>query len=64
MLAGIGRFVIEFLRVNPRVVLGLSEAQLIALSLFAVGALSWLHARRGVGATTALAGGGSHAPSR
>jgi len=46
MLAGVGRFAVEFLRVNPRVVLGMSEAQIISLSLFAVGAVSWLHARR------------------
>jgi phosphatidylglycerol:prolipoprotein diacylglycerol transferase len=46
MLAGAGRFAVEFLRVNPRVWLGLSEAQLIALTLFAIGAASWLHARR------------------
>ncbi|MBS1106129.1 MAG: diacylglyceryl transferase [Deltaproteobacteria bacterium] len=46
MLAGIGRFAVEFLRVNPRVVLGMSEAQIIAVAMFTVGALSWLHARR------------------
>lgn len=53
MLAGIGRFAVEFLRVNPRVVLGLSEAQIISLALFTVGALSWLQARRGVAVATA-----------
>jgi len=53
MLAGIGRFAVEVLRVNPRVVLGLSEAQAISLALFTVGALSWLHARRGFAAATA-----------
>jgi phosphatidylglycerol:prolipoprotein diacylglycerol transferase len=53
MLAGVGRFAVEFLRVNPRVVLGMSEAQLIAISLFTVGALSWLQARRGFVPATA-----------
>jgi prolipoprotein diacylglyceryltransferase len=53
MLAGIGRFGVEVLRVNPRVVLGLSEAQIISLALFTVGALSWLHARHGVAVATA-----------
>jgi phosphatidylglycerol:prolipoprotein diacylglycerol transferase len=46
VLAGIGRFAVEFLRVNPRVWMGLSEAQLIALGLMAIGATSWLLARR------------------
>jgi hypothetical protein len=35
------------------VVLGMSEAQLIAISLFTVGALSWLQARRGFVPATA-----------
>jgi phosphatidylglycerol:prolipoprotein diacylglycerol transferase len=46
VFAGIGRFAVEFLRVNPRVWMGLSEAQLIALGLMAIGATSWLLARR------------------
>jgi phosphatidylglycerol:prolipoprotein diacylglycerol transferase len=33
------RFMIEFVRINPRIVLGLSEAQLISLGLVAIG--SW-----------------------
>jgi phosphatidylglycerol:prolipoprotein diacylglycerol transferase len=41
MLAGIERFAIEFLRPNPRIVLGLSEAQLIALVLVAIGLFGW-----------------------
>jgi len=45
VLAGLGRFLVEFLRLNPRVALGLSEAQWIALGLMAVGAGSWLVAR-------------------
>lgn len=46
VLAALGRFAVEFLRVNPRGPLGLSEAQLIALALAAVGGGSWLWARR------------------
>lgn len=53
MLAGIGRFAVEFLRVNPRIVAGLSVAQIIALALFAFGAISWLQARRSVAMATA-----------
>jgi phosphatidylglycerol:prolipoprotein diacylglycerol transferase len=46
VLAAVGRFAVEFLRVNPRVALGLSEAQLIAVALAAVGGVCWLWARR------------------
>jgi phosphatidylglycerol:prolipoprotein diacylglycerol transferase len=41
MFAGAERFSVEFIRVNPRVILGLSEAQLIALGLLLVGAIGW-----------------------
>ena len=41
MLAGIERFAIEFLRPNPRIVFGLSEAQLIALALIVIGLFGW-----------------------
>ena len=44
MLAGLARFAIEFVRVNPRVLVGLSEAQLVSLALIAVG--GWLLATR------------------
>jgi prolipoprotein diacylglyceryltransferase len=37
ILAGVERFGIEFIRINERFALGLSEAQLIALGLIAVG---------------------------
>jgi phosphatidylglycerol:prolipoprotein diacylglycerol transferase len=43
--AALGRFAIEFVRVNPRVGLGLSEPQWIALGLIALGALAWLYFR-------------------
>jgi phosphatidylglycerol---prolipoprotein diacylglyceryl transferase len=41
ILNGVGRFSIEFLRVNPRVALGLTEPQWIALALIVLGALGW-----------------------
>jgi prolipoprotein diacylglyceryltransferase len=40
--AGIGRFVIEFWRVNPRVALDLTEPQWIAIGLIACGAIGLL----------------------
>jgi len=41
VLAGIERFSIEFLRINPRIAFGLSEAQLISIVLIAVGLAGW-----------------------
>jgi phosphatidylglycerol:prolipoprotein diacylglycerol transferase len=41
MFAGAERFFVEFIRVNPRVILGLSEAQLIALALLSIGMVGW-----------------------
>lgn len=41
MLAGLERFSIEFLRLNPRVAFGLSEAQLISIGLIAAGLFGW-----------------------
>lgn len=41
MFAGAERFSVEFIRVNPRLALGLSEAQLIALLLFLIGLIGW-----------------------
>jgi len=40
VLAGAARFVVEFVRINPRVFHGLSEAQLIALAMMLVGAIA------------------------
>jgi phosphatidylglycerol:prolipoprotein diacylglycerol transferase len=37
LLSGTARFLVEFVRVNPRVVLGLTEAQLVSLGLIAIG---------------------------
>jgi phosphatidylglycerol:prolipoprotein diacylglycerol transferase len=41
VLAGIERLIVEFFRLNPRLLLGLSEAQVIAVILIAVGAVGW-----------------------
>ena len=43
MLAGLERFSIEFLRLNPRLAFGLSEAQLIAIGLMVVGLTGWMY---------------------
>ena len=43
MLAGAARFMVEFLRVNPRVFMGFSEAQLIALVMMVIGASLYLY---------------------
>lgn len=40
VLAGAARFVVEFVRINPRVFHGLSEAQLIAIAMMIVGAVA------------------------
>jgi phosphatidylglycerol:prolipoprotein diacylglycerol transferase len=47
MMAGSCRFLVEFVRVNPRVLWGLSEAQLIALAMIVIGAsaYAWSSAR-------------------
>ena len=41
ILAGACRFLVEFVRVNPRVLWGLSEAQLIALVMIAIGVTAY-----------------------
>jgi phosphatidylglycerol:prolipoprotein diacylglycerol transferase len=43
MFAGAERFSVEFIRVNPRFILGLSEAQIIALAMLLIGAYGWYH---------------------
>ena len=45
VLSGTTRFLVEFVRVNPRVVFGLTEAQLVSLALIVIGAW-WLLSRR------------------
>lgn len=46
MLASAFRFFVEFLRLQPRIAFGLSEAQLFAIALFALGALGLSLIRR------------------
>jgi len=41
MLAGAARFLVEFVRINPRVLWGLSEAQFIAVGMILFGAAAW-----------------------
>lgn len=43
MLAGTARFLVEFLRINPRVLMGLSEAQLIALTMMVLGTTLYIY---------------------
>ena len=47
MLAGLARFLVEFIRLNPRVLWGLSDAQLISLAAMGAGLLGgiWLLTR-------------------
>ena len=41
MLAGAERFSIEFIRINPRIFFGLTQAQVVAVVLIIAGALGW-----------------------
>ncbi len=43
MFAGIERFTVEFIRLNPRLLFGLSEAQLISIVLMAVGLAGYIY---------------------
>ncbi len=45
VLSGAARFLVEFVRVNPRIAFGLTEAQLASLTLVAIGGW-WLVSRR------------------
>src|SRR2546422_702486 len=40
---GLGRFVIEALRVNPKVLAGMTEPQIVGLALIAGGSAAWLY---------------------
>lgn len=42
ILAGAARFLVEFVRINPRVIMGLSEAQLISLAMIVGGTAGWI----------------------
>jgi phosphatidylglycerol:prolipoprotein diacylglycerol transferase len=45
VLSGAARFLVEFVRVNPRIAFGLTEAQLVSLTLVVIGGW-WLVSRR------------------
>jgi phosphatidylglycerol:prolipoprotein diacylglycerol transferase len=45
VLSGAARFLVEFVRVNPRIAFGLTEAQLVSLTLVVIGGW-WLLSRR------------------
>jgi phosphatidylglycerol---prolipoprotein diacylglyceryl transferase len=51
MLAGMERFIIEFLRPNPRMLFGLSEAQIISLVIIAAGFIGWRKLKKPVKAS-------------
>ena len=40
LLVGASRFMVEFLRINPRVLLGLSEAQIISIAMMVIGSIA------------------------
>jgi len=42
VLAGIERFLVEFIRINPRLIFGFSEAQLISIGLIVIGIIGWI----------------------
>ncbi len=41
ILAGAARFLVEFVRINPRIFMGLSEAQLIGIGMIIFGSAAW-----------------------
>ncbi len=43
LLAGAARFIVEFVRVNPRVFYGLSEAQLFAIAMMVIGGVAFFY---------------------
>jgi phosphatidylglycerol:prolipoprotein diacylglycerol transferase len=47
VLSGLGRFLVEFVRINPRLYLGMSNAQVAALGSMVVGLVVMLVTRRG-----------------
>jgi len=46
MLTGIARFLVEFIRINPRSFLGMTNAQTASLASIAAGSLLWFSVRR------------------
>lgn len=55
ILTGIARFLVEFIRINPHVLWGLSNAQLASLGSILAGALLLLRARRNLSGQAATA---------
>jgi phosphatidylglycerol:prolipoprotein diacylglycerol transferase len=47
VLSGLGRFLVEFVRINPRLYWGMSNAQVAAVGSMVVGVVVMLIARRG-----------------
>jgi phosphatidylglycerol:prolipoprotein diacylglycerol transferase len=45
VLTGVARFLVEFIRINPRTFLGMSNAQTAAAFSMIVGAFLWLWVR-------------------
>lgn len=43
ILSGTSRLMVEFIRLNPRIMFGLSEAQLISAGLIVIGIAGWFH---------------------
>ncbi len=52
VLTGVARFFVEFIRLNPRLLFGLSEAQIISLLLMIVGSVCFLAMRNRAGAAS------------
>jgi phosphatidylglycerol:prolipoprotein diacylglycerol transferase len=46
MLAGIERLSIEFIRLNPKILFGLTEAQLISIGMIIIGSLGIVYFNR------------------
>lgn len=53
VLAGLARFLVEFIRINPPILLGMSNAQVASIGSFVVGLVLIVFARRHVAARTA-----------
>ena len=53
MIAAVFRFAVEFLRLNPRLAFGLSEAQLFSVVLFGAGLAGFLMLARRTGSAGA-----------
>jgi phosphatidylglycerol:prolipoprotein diacylglycerol transferase len=50
VLSGVARFLVEFIRINPRVLFGMTNAQIASLLSIAVGMALWLHSSRSANA--------------